>query len=103
MERGSPRRYLDIVMPDDFILEVPDESDAGWVDHGRYQARLFDRLEDGTYVCAGHGGSPLFLRCVRQDGEVIEVLDGAGERFSYRLVAFPSDRYWATGGAPLDP
>ena len=87
-----PERFLEINLPAEFVLEVP-AADGGWIDHGLYRADLFGRDDDGTYVCAGYGGSPLFLRCVRQEGDLIDVLDGTGARFTYRLVPFPSERY----------
>jgi hypothetical protein len=88
----NPQRFRDIDLPDDFILEV--QNDAGdWIDYGRFARRLFDRLEDRTYVRAGHGCNPRFLRCLEQRGDLIDVVDGTGARFTYRLVPFPSDRY----------
>ena len=78
------RRYIDIDMPELFELETLSEG-GEWIVWGRFEASMFGRLEDGTYVCAGHGGSPLFLRCLRQDGGVIDVLDGCGDRYRYRL------------------
>lgn len=48
---------------------------------------MFSRVPDGTYVCSGWGGSPLFLRCLRQDDSVVYVMDGQGQPFTYRLVA----------------
>ena len=79
-------------MPDRFVLEVPTPDD-GWIDHGLYNADAFARNPDGSYVCAGHGGSPLVLRCLAQRDDVIDVLDGAGEHFTYRLIPLPSTRY----------
>jgi hypothetical protein len=90
MGDDTPRRFRDIERPERFILKAP-TVDGGWIDHGLYAADLFDRLEDGTYVCAGHGGSPLFLRCLDQRGVEIEVADGAGYRFIYLLVAHGAD------------
>src|SRR4051812_26156430 len=89
---GGVRPYADIPMPDWFVLEVQDGR-GGWVEHGRYRARDFDRLPDGTYLCAGHGGSALWLRCLRQSGNRIDVVDGAGHLFTYRLVPIPKDHY----------
>lgn len=86
------RKYKDIAMPEAFVLEFL-TSDGEWMDHGLFRADQFGRDDDGTYVCAGHGGSPLFLRCLRQDGMVIYTLDGGGDPFTYRLYPFPSDRY----------
>jgi hypothetical protein len=85
-------RFRDISMPSEFVLEVL-TAEGEWIDHGLFRASDFAREEDGTYVCSGGGGSPLFLRCLRQDGSVIYVTDGGGEPFTYRLCQFPSDRY----------
>ncbi len=79
------RSFIEIAMPARFDLECLD-GDGAWTHWGRYEARLFDRLDDGSYLCAGHGGSPTYLRCLRQDGQVIYVLDGSGEPFTYRVV-----------------
>ena len=79
-------------MPTAFVLETLTRS-GEWIDHGLYRADQFTVNEDGSYLCSGDGGSPLFLRCVRQDGDVIYVVDGGGEPYTYRLVPFPSDRY----------
>ena len=54
---GPAQRYVDIDMPDVFELEALAE-EGEWMVGGRYEATMFGRLEDGTYVCAGHGGSP---------------------------------------------
>jgi hypothetical protein len=80
--------FIDIDMPEAFELETPTES-GEWIVWGGYEAWMFDRLDDGTYVCAGHGGSPLFLRCLRQRGAVIDVIDGTGTSFTYRLTPVP--------------
>lgn len=79
-------------MPDAFVLEAL-TAEGEWIDQGLYGPDQFGREHDGTYVCAGHGGSPLYLRCLRQDGMVIYVLDGGGDPFTYRLYPFPSARY----------
>jgi hypothetical protein len=78
-------RFLKITMPDRFILDVR-RDDGTWIDWGIFDAELFARLPDGSYVCAGHGPSTMWLRCIAQRGEVLEVLDGAGGRHHYRLV-----------------
>jgi len=80
--------FLSIEIPDSFVLECR-TGDGGWAVHGAYGSSDFQRLPDGTYVCAGHGGSPLFLRSVRQDGQVLQVVDGGGREFTYRLVPCP--------------
>lgn len=78
-------RFLDVDMPPQFILEVRDAG-GRWIDWGRFDRELFGRLDDGSYVCAGHGGSPLFLRCTEQRGNEIECVDGGGELHIYRLA-----------------
>lgn len=83
------RRFIDIEMPDEFVLECLTPS-GRWIAWGWYEAAALNRLDDGTYVCGGHVGSPLYLRCLRQDGDVIYVLDGTGQPFTYRLVSKPS-------------
>lgn len=67
-------------------------SEGEWVDWGLYRAEEFERQEDGAYLCAAEG-SPLWLRCLRQDGSVIYVIDGGGDPFTYRLAPFPSEKY----------
>ena len=92
---ASPRqfgleRFHDLEMPDMFDLEVPyDESPTGWIlDVGALTPDLFDRFDDGTYLCAGYGGHPIYLRVVeKQDGGVIKCVDGGGEPFLYRISA----------------
>lgn len=76
-------------MPGHFALETLSPQ-GEWVLHGIFAADMFDRGDDGSYVCTGHGGSPLYLRCLRQNGSVVYVLDGGGDPFTYRLV--PVDR-----------
>jgi hypothetical protein len=79
-----PRRYRDVVMPDRFVLECLTET-GDWIAWGHYTADDFDRDHDGTYV-GRTDGSPLYLRCLRQDGIVIYVEDGGGDPFTYRMV-----------------
>ncbi len=84
-------RYREIEMPEVFVLECL-TSAGEWIDWGRYAARAFTREEDGTYIAQG-AGSRLLLRCLRQDGCLIYVVDGAGDPHTYRLVAFPGGGY----------
>jgi hypothetical protein len=98
----EPCRYLDIEMPDWFILEAQNGM-GRWIDHGRYRSDAFDRHEDGTYVCVPDAGTPIYLRCLRERDDVIEVVDGTGERFTYRLVPFPSYRYWPSNRPDMSP
>jgi hypothetical protein len=60
MTPAKGRQYIVVDLPDRFILEVPGGS--GWIEHGRYEADAFQRQPDGGYLCAGHGGSPTYLR-----------------------------------------
>ena len=83
---GSAPRFLDVELPARFVLQV-ERQRGGWVEHGIYDASGFARNDDGSYVCAGHGLSPTFLRCVKREGDVITVPDGAGQPFRYRIVA----------------
>ena len=85
------RRYRSIDMPGRFVLEVMTGT-GDWIDWGLYNAADFARDEDGAYFCQGDG-SPLWLRCRRQDGSVLYVAGGGGEPQVYRMVPFPSDRY----------
>ena len=79
-------------LPERFILEVQDGK-FGWMDHGLLEADKFALQEDGTLACTGRGGSPLFPRCIHQQGNVIDVLDGGGDQYTYRLVPFPGGGY----------
>lgn len=85
----SHATYLDIDMPERFVLECLTDTGA-WIDWGLSHADVFQQDDDGTYVFSGDG-SPLYLRCQRQDGCVIYVVDGAGDPYTYRLVPLPRD------------
>lgn len=80
-------------MPALFVLEYLD-AHGRWGDWGVYRACDFSHQEDGAYVNTLNG-SPLWLRCVRQDGEVVYCVDGAGDPYTYRLQSFPNERYSA--------
>ncbi len=80
----SSTRYRDIEMSQHFVLECLTDTGA-WIEWGHYASSSFDRLDDGTYLCSGHGGSPLYLRCLRQEGDVIYAVDGGGDPFTYRM------------------
>jgi len=90
-DSGVPKPFIDIEMPEEFVLECL-TADGEWIDWGLYRADDFERGEGGLYV-AHVVGSPLWLRCLRQDGSGIYVVDGGGEPFTYRLVPFPSEKY----------
>lgn len=87
-QRLQAHRYGPIEMPEQFVLECLTGT-GSWSESGRFPAELFAREDDGSYVCSGHGGSPVLLRCLRQDGDVIYVVDGAGDPYTYRLVQTP--------------
>jgi transcriptional regulator with XRE-family HTH domain len=78
--------FVAITMPARFVLEA-EQDDGSVVDQGLYRAEDFTRTYDGAYVNAGHGGSPLWLRCLRQSGAWIVCLDGSGARTRYRMRA----------------
>jgi hypothetical protein len=78
-------------MPARFVLEVPADN-GGCIDHGWYESCAFQRLPDGSYLCAGHWGSPTYLRCIGQRGEEIDVVDKDVVR-TFRLMPYPSSRY----------
>ncbi len=75
---------LEVDLPAAFFLDVPDGS-GGWVVHGRYERDWFSRQADGSYVGAGVGGSPLFLRVVAREDAILTALDGQGETAVYRM------------------
>jgi|tagenome__1003787_1003787.scaffolds.fasta_scaffold20931641_1 hypothetical protein len=87
----AKRRYRTIEMPPRFVLEVLTAT-GEWIDWGLYEADSFMVGHDGSYLSEGEG-SPTHLRWLRQDGDVIYVVDGGGDPYVYRLVAFPSDCY----------
>jgi len=85
---NKPDKFLDLEMPEVFDLEVPSgNSPTGWiVDVGSLTPDLFERLDDGSYLCAGYGGRPLYLRVVELlEGGVIRCVDEAGAAFRYRV------------------
>lgn len=75
--------YIDLELPEKFFIETPD-GDGSWVIWGLYLAELFERQPDGSYLCA-YDGSPMWLRGLRQDGDIVDVVDGGGEHHVYRL------------------
>lgn len=89
---GAPqdRRYLALDLPATFTLEI--RSEAGiWSEWGVYRAEDFVRLDDGSYVCEGHGGSPTWLRCIARRYGSFEHMDGGGLIHAYRIVAVDID------------
>lgn len=87
-------RYLEIPMPERFMLEFQLE-DGTWMDEALCCRADYERNPDGSYYVPGHSGS-LWIRAVSIDADgVIEHVDqdGHGERHRYRLVPFPSESY----------
>ena len=83
--------FLDVQMPERFVLECL-TSDGEWLDHGLFQADEFERQADGAYLNA-KDGSPMWLRCLGQDGRIVYSVDGGGGPHAYRLVSFPGGGY----------
>jgi len=81
--------FLDVEMPTFFRLDVQ-LADGSWIDDRFCDRRNFERQPDGSYVCVGIG-SPVFLRCVERDDDVLVCVDGGGRRSRYRLVPMNSD------------
>jgi hypothetical protein len=86
---GGP--YLDVDLPESFMLQVP-EPDAEWFTRAVFRREAFGRAEDGTYACAGHGGLPIYIRCVARYDDHIEVVDGGGTHYTYRLLPYKPSR-----------
>ncbi len=84
MKPEAEQRYVDLELPEEFAIDVPSKEGA-WVEFASFRRDLFARLSDGSYLCAGHGGSPFYLRCLARHGSLLVVLDGAAERFVYRI------------------
>lgn len=88
----AKRPYLDVPMPDWFVLEC--ECDDGtWIDQAFCTPENFCRNADGSYLCSD-GGSGLWIRALalHRDG-VIDHVDGGGTRHRYRLLPLPHARY----------
>lgn len=89
--RALEPKLIDVAMPEEFVLECL-TADGEWIDWGIYRAIDFEREEDGAYLNT-IDGSPLWLRCLRQDGRVIYCIDGGGDPYTYRLHSVPSERF----------
>lgn len=77
-----PPRYLEVDLPEEFVVESLER--GKWMEWARHPREHFRRQENGSYVCAGYG-SPIFLRCVRKEGEKLHVLNGFGQPLVYRI------------------
>jgi hypothetical protein len=89
------RRYLEVEMPDWFVLEFQ-LPDGTWMDEAFCTPEHFGRNDDGSYL-RSDGGSGLWIRAVHIDEDgVIHHVDGGGEHYRYRLAALPNERYSLT-------
>ena len=86
------RRYLEVEMPDWFVLEFQ-LPDGTWMDESFCTPDYFCRNEDGSYL-RSDGGSGLWIRAVHIDEDgVIDHVDGGGAHYRYRLVPLPNALY----------
>ena len=53
-----------------------------------FAGRIFERLEDGSYVCGDYSHSPVYLRCIAHRDGCFEHVDqgGHGDVYAYRFV-----------------
>lgn len=80
-------RYLDLDMPEHFLLEVRAD-DGTWIEEARCRRTEFERLDDGAFICSS-GGSATWIRCLEHLDNGFVHVDGGGNRFVYRLVPLP--------------
>jgi len=83
----SDKRYLDLDMPEHFLLEFRAD-DGTWIEEARCRRDEFERLDDGAYISSS-GGSATWIRCVEYLDDSFVHIDGGGGRFVYRLVPLP--------------
>ncbi len=81
VSRATDSRFITIDMPEHFVLECLDAR-GDWIDWGLARSTDFARQDDGAYLSALGVGSPVWLRCLRQEGSVIYCLDGAGNPYT---------------------
>jgi hypothetical protein len=79
----TTRRYLELDLPARFELQVREE-DGSWSTFAVAAGEDFELQPDGSYVCAG-GGRPIFLRVVEVRSDYFVHVDGARDRFDYRI------------------
>jgi hypothetical protein len=84
--------YLDVPMPDQFELEIQDRPGGPWHTWALLRAEWFERADDGSYICAAHGGSPVYIRALSVDHDtgVVEHVDGDGYGAVYRYRMRPT-------------
>jgi Protein of unknown function (DUF429) len=91
-----PEGYFDLYMPEQFELAIQDRVGGPWGTWATgLRAEWFVRGDDGTYMCSGHGGSPIYIRALSIDDRgVIEHVDGDGfgHVYRYRLVPETPER-----------
>lgn len=86
----TPKRYLDLDLPEHFMLQIKTEHGEWW-EQAICLAERFSRDEEGAYGCLGQG-SPIIFRCVEKIDDVHFVhQDGGGDRFEYRLLKIEPD------------
>lgn len=76
-------------MPERFGLECLD-GDGTWHLHGLFRADEFEHLPDGAYLNA-KDGLPMWLRCLRQEEQIVYSVDGGGDPHTYRLTETVDD------------
>jgi predicted RNase H-like nuclease len=94
--RKIPRGgYLEVPMPKQFELQIRDHNRGNWATWAALRADWFGRNADGTYVCAAHGGSPIYIRALSIDPNgIIEHVDGDGygDVHGYRLTPYDAEQ-----------
>ena len=84
----SPDRFLRLDLPPHFELDFASEkATSGWLTvPGPLRSEWFVRINDGSFVCSGHGGEPITLRASKLlGGGLIEAVDDLGREVTYRI------------------
>ncbi len=84
--------YLEVQMPEQFELLIQDRPGGPWATWAVLRGEWFERGDDGSYLCAAHGGSPVYIRALSVDPQsgVIEHVDGDGYGTVYRYRLRPN-------------
>lgn len=88
-------KFATITMPDQFLLEVHTEN-GGWIDYGVFRAADFDRLEDGTSSAPGTAARRSTCAALSNEAPSFQAIHGTHDVCTYRLAAYPSERYGPT-------